>query len=197
MKADSTRALSRDAGERPRLLRRADGAEAVPRWDEEAVERLVVTHQGAVRSYLRYLGCPGALLDDLVQETFLTLLSAQFEVRGEAAAARYLRTIARHLFLKSLRRLDQSPPPLDMEAAENVWARHQGDGGGSRYMDALRSCLDSITGRAKKALEMRYTAGLGRAAMADQLDLTESGVHSILVRVRRKLRQCVEERLEA
>ena len=195
MKADSTRALSSAGG--AHSLRMTDGGDSGPSWDEDAVERLVLVHQGAVRSYLRFLGCPSSSLDDLVQETFLTLLSADFEVHGEAAAGRYLRTIARHLFLKSLRRLDRTPLPLDMDAAEGVWARRYGTTGGSHYMDALRTCLESISGRAKRALEMRYTTGLGRAAMAKKLELTESGVHSILVRVRRKLRQCVEERIEA
>jgi RNA polymerase sigma-70 factor (ECF subfamily) len=165
--------------------------------DGDAVERLVLAHQGALRGFLRYLGCPASLVDDLVQETFLTFLSARFEHRDDRATARYLRTIGRHLFLKSLRRLDRDPPALDLDEAEAVWAEFQDDGGGAPYLDALRSCLGGVTGRAKDALEMRYAGNLGRAAIAEKLELTESGVHSILVRVRRKLRECVERRLGA
>ena len=157
----------------------------------------MLAHQGAVRGYLRYLGCPSSLVDDLAQETFLTLLSAQFEERDEHSTARFLRTIARHLFLKSLRRLDRDPPSLDLDEAESVWVEFQEDEGGAPYLDALRRCLTAIKGRAKAVLELRYTGNLGRAAIAGQLELSESGVHSILVRARRQLRECVERRVEA
>ena len=165
--------------------------------DGEAVEALVVTHQGAVRGFLRYLGCPRAHVDALVQETFLTFLSARFEERDDRATARYLRSIARHLFLKSLRRLDRDPPSVDLDAAETVWSEFQEDAGGAPYLDALRRCLTGVTGRTKDALELRYAGNLGRAAIAQRLQLSESGVHSILVRARRRLRECVERRLGA
>ncbi|MEM9381791.1 MAG: sigma-70 family RNA polymerase sigma factor [Planctomycetota bacterium] len=165
--------------------------------DGDAVEALVVAHQGAVRGFLGYLGCPRSHVDDLVQETFLTFLSARFEERDARATARYLRSIARHLFLKSLRRLDRDPPAIDLDAAESVWAEFQDDGGGAPYLDALRRCLSGVTGRARDALELRYAGDLGRAAIARRLELSESGVHSILVRARRRLRECVERRLGA
>lgn len=191
MKADSVPETG------PAEIDMAETAKAETPWDADAVEQLVADHQGSVRAYLRYLGCPSALVDDLAQETFLTLLSARFEIRGDRAASRYLRTIARHLFLKSLRRLDRSAPSFDVDAAESLWARRHGQADGSRYMDALEICLETISGRAKTVLELRYSTGLGRAATAEKLELTESGVHSILVRVRRKLRECVQGRVDA
>lgn len=165
--------------------------------DGAAVEALVRAHEGDLRGFLRYLGCPSAEVDDLLQETFLTFLSARFEERDDRSTARFLRSIARHLFLKSLRRRDRQPPSLDLEAAESVWARFQDDGGGAPYLDALRRCLGALQGRAKEALELRYASGMARSAIADRLELSESGVHSILVRARRRLRECVARRTEA
>lgn len=161
------------------------------------MEQLVLAHQGAVRGFLRYLGCPASLVDDLVQETFLTLLSAQFEERDARSTGRFLCTIARHLFLKSLRRLDRDPPSMDLDEAQLVWTEFQADDGGTPYLDALRRCMTAIKGRAKAVLELRYTANVGHGAIAAQLKLSESGVHSILVRARRQLRECVERRIEA
>lgn len=165
--------------------------------DGEAVERLVRAHQGELRGFLRYLGCPASEVDDLLQEVFLTFLSAGFEERDARSTARFLRSIARHLFLKSLRRRESRPRLEDLEAAESVWVRFHEDGGGAPYLDALRRCLDVLQGRAREALELRYTGGLGRGAIAARLDLTESGVHSILVRARKRLRECVARRTEA
>jgi RNA polymerase sigma-70 factor (ECF subfamily) len=170
---------------------------APPITQSADIEALVHEHQGALRGYLTYLGCPRNLVDDQVQETFLTFLSAEFEHRGTHATASYLRTIARHLFLKGLRRKRLEPPSMDMSAAEELWAEHQVEDSGAGYLEALRSCFSGLDAKVRETLNLRYGSSLGRGAIADQLDLSESGVHSILVRARRRLRSCIERRLEA
>lgn len=188
----STGARSRDAdGPDPPGERSPEGP-----LDGDAVEALVREHQSAVRGFLRYLGCPSRSVDDIAQETFLTFLSARFEQRSERSTARYLRSIARHLFLKSLRRLDRDPPSLDLDAAEAAWVRYHEDERGP-YLEALRGCLAGLKGKAQRALKLRYDSDLGQADIAQRLELSESGVHSLLVRARRKLRECVEGKLGA
>ncbi len=51
-----------------------------------------------------------------------------------------------------------------------------------------------MAGRAAEVLRLRYGESQRRAAIAGRLGLTESGVKSILVRTRAKLRDCVERR---
>ena len=184
-------AASSSAGSR----RHGGESRSGPRWDGASVEALVRAHQRPLGSFLRYLGTPHGSVDDLVQETFLTSLSSRFEERHDAATARYLRAIARHLFLKSLRRSDREPPEVDLEGAERVWVRFEEDGNKSPYLDALKTCLKAVEGRSRTALDLRYENGMDRAAIARELGVTVSGVHSILVRARRRLRECVERRL--
>ncbi len=162
----------------------------------ELVERLVRRHQASVRGYLAFLGCPATQLDDLVQDVFLSVLSSGFEERHPGATAAYLRRAARHLLLKSLRRERLGPARVDLAAAEEAWAEFEGDDGGQAYLDALRECLGHVRDRAHDVLRMRYGGGLDRAAIAEHLQLSESGVKSILVRTRRQLRDCIERRLE-
>jgi len=158
------------------------------------VEALVHRHQGALRSFLRYLGCPPPLLDDLVQETFLSVLSSPFEDRGERSTAAFLRTVARNHFLKAMRRERRQPLVADFAGAEAAWLEFQGDDGGNTYLAALRRCLAILRGRAAEVIRLRYAESLRRAAIAERCGLTESGVKSILVRARRTLRDCVERR---
>ena len=54
-----------------------------------------------------------------------------------------------------------------------------------------------VRGRAGKVLDRRYRAGHALLKIAEELGLRESGVKSILVRTRRKLRTCIESRLHA
>ena len=107
----------------------------------ELVEALVRRHQAAVRGYLVVLGCPTRLLDDLVQDVFLSLLRSGFEERGAAETAGYLRKVARHLFLKSVQRERLQPVALDVELADAAWDAFEGQDGGEGYLDALRHCL--------------------------------------------------------
>lgn len=160
------------------------------------VEELVHRHQDSLRGFLRYLGCPGDKVDDLAQDAFLSFLSARFEERGEAATLAYLRKIARNLFLKALRREGRIPEVEDLDGAERAWVRFEGDDGGDSYLAALRTCLGSVEGRAKEVIALRYGSNLRRETIAGRLGMSESGVKSVLVRTRARLRECVERRLE-
>ena len=159
------------------------------------VEELVRLHQDSVRGFLLFLGCPPARVDDLVQDAFLALLSSGFQDRGDARAGAYLRQVARNLFLKSLRSDERRPQVLGIEEAEATWSRFEADDGGERYLSTLRRCMDQLAGRPLEVLQLRYRDGLRREAIAGRLGLSESGVKSILVRTRERLRDCVERRL--
>jgi RNA polymerase sigma-70 factor (ECF subfamily) len=150
-----------------------------------------------VRGFLVYLGAPRDMLDDLVQDTFLSLLSAQFEDRDAQKTAAYLRTVAKHLFLKAIQRARREAPMQDLIGAEAAWVQFEADDQGEGYLAALRQCLSGLGDDARHALQLRYTDSLGREAIATRMGLSESGVKSILMRARLRLRTCLARRLGA
>jgi len=160
------------------------------RVDRATAERLWGEHARMVRRYLRVLGAAGADLDDLLQETFVVLLKREFEDRGGAAVATFLRTTARFLFLR--RNRDALP---QVEAADAVWERRCGDDDGAGYLAALRACLATLGERARRIVQLGYDEDLGRASIAQQLGMTADGVKTALRRARDALRQCIERRL--
>lgn len=168
---------------------------AVSTLDGRKVEELVRLHQGHLRGFLVFLGCPSSHLDDLVQDVFLSLFSVRFEDRGPAATRGFLRRIAHHLLLRAMRREQREVLLEDPSAAEAAWVEYEADDGGGSYLAALQECLQRITGRARQVLQLRYASARRRSAIAEELGLTEAGVKSILVRARRRLRACVEARL--
>ena len=89
------------------------------------VEALIRTHQGAIRGYLVFLGCPSDLVDDLVQDAFLSVLSSRFEHRSDPKTGAYLRKVARHLFLKLMERERRHLPLAELPLAELNRARYQ------------------------------------------------------------------------
>jgi RNA polymerase sigma-70 factor (ECF subfamily) len=159
------------------------------------VEELVQRHQGTVRGYLLFQGCPPHLVDDLAQDVFLAFLRSSFEHRAEAATAAFLRKIARHLFLKSMERERRAPAVMDEDAAEAAWVEFEADDGGRSHVQAMHDCVQKLRGRAAEVIALRYREGLRRTTIAERLGLSESGVKALLIRARTSLRQCVERRL--
>ena len=159
------------------------------RLDPAASARLYAAHADGVRRYLRVLGAGGEL-DDLVQQTFVVLLERPFEQRSEAATAAFLRSTARHLFLRRNRGLLPQ-----VEAADEVWDRCCGDRDGQGYVDALRVCLQQLGGRARSMIELRYGHELGRDGVARALGMKPDGVKTALRRIRAALKACIERRL--
>ena len=163
---------------------------------------LVRTHQAGVWRYLRFLGCDESQADDLTQETFLSVFRQPFEDRGSSATAAYLRTVAKHLFLMFLRKAQRQPtlaqqPWDDLELADQVFAQFAQTDGGNQWLEALSGCVESLDGRARQAIDLRYQADASRSAMAAALELTEDGVKTLLRRTREVLRRCVERKLES
>lgn len=160
------------------------------------VVELVRQYQAGLWRYLRYLGCDSAQAEDLVQETFLTVLRKGFEDRGPAATHAWLRTVARNLFLMSVRKSDRSPVIENPDLADEVWASVARDDGGNASLDALSDCLETLDGKASKAIRLRYEQNHSRAQMAGALGMTEEGIKTLLRRTREILRRCVERRIE-
>ena len=159
------------------------------------VEELVRRHQGTVRGYLLFQGCPRHLVDDLVQDVFLAFLSARFEVRGDSATAAFLRKVARHIFLKAMERERRAPQLMNERAAEIAWVEFEGEDGGNSYVHAMRDCVKKLRGRAAEVVALRYREGLRRSAIGERLGVSESGIKALLIRARARLRECVERRM--
>ena len=164
--------------------------------------RLIEEHQVGVWRYLRALGCHAAEAEDLTQETFLAVLQKPFQDYQRAATAAYLRQVARNLLMSSRRRsargaeiereiVEQEMAELD--AAETAWLRWSGQDDGHERLAALRRCLQTLTARARQALELRFGEQASRAAIAAALGMSEDGAKNVLQRAKQHLRACIEK----
>jgi RNA polymerase sigma-70 factor (ECF subfamily) len=60
---------------------------------------------------------------------------------------------------------------------------------------ALRDCLEQLTPRSRQLVDLRYHEALALPGIAEQTGSTLEAVHKALVRIRQRLRDCVERRL--
>jgi RNA polymerase sigma-70 factor (ECF subfamily) len=159
---------------------------------------LVHEHQAGVWRYLRFLGADRMEADDLVQETFLAFVRAEFVERDSRQTAGYLRTVARNQLLALRRRQHCEISTVELEAADSVWAAAAGpDGSLNNYLDALRDCVSELEGRPRNAIDLHYRDGATREAIAAKLDMQPDGVKTLLRRTRGLLRECVERKINS
>ncbi|MFY9342922.1 MAG: sigma factor [Planctomycetota bacterium] len=155
---------------------------------------LAARHRPAVWRYLRVLGCDESTADDLTQEVFVVVLRRpDFRVGDAAAAFGFLRTTARHLWLKSLRR---RLADREVEAADRLWDARCGDGDGNDYTEALRHCVELLPQRSRDLLAATYGERASRSVSAGLFGMTAHGVKSALRRLRTALHDCIERRLK-
>lgn len=153
---------------------------------------LVARHQQGVWRYLRVLGAPPDLADDLLQDTFVVVLRRQLADDGPAAVAAFLRATARHLWLKHHRRRTAR---REVQEADLVWNEHCAHDDGRGYFAALQACVEALPARSQRLLQGTYGEERGRDEMGAELGMTADGVKTALRRLRDGLRACIERRL--
>jgi len=156
--------------------------------------RLVREHQAGVWRYLRVLGCSPSEAEDLTQDTFVAVLQKPFEEINRAATAAYLRQAARSLFISSQRRAARVAA-AELDEIEQTWTRWAANDDGQELLAALHKCLETLAGRARQALDMRFREGSSRAEIAAKLGLSEDGAKNLMQRAKQHLRNCIERTL--
>ena len=152
--------------------------------------------------FLRFLGARGELADELTQEVFVVWLDRPPRRVDDEALGAWLRGIARNLLREAARQRARSEarelPLLDEAAAfvETQWRRLESAGRGDARRAALRTCLDALDGRGRRALELHYGEQLGRERIGAVLGIAPEGVKTLLRRTRALLRACIERRMD-
>ena len=157
---------------------------------------LIGQYQVGVWRYLRVLGCDDAEADDVTQETFLAVLRKPFEIYSDAATAAYLRRVAYNLFISQRRRARRETLVDDVDQLNVTWERWAGQENGDHLVEKLEECLETLSQRARGALDMRFRQRLRRAEIAESLEITEHGAKNLMQRAKKQLKHCVEGKLE-
>lgn len=157
--------------------------------------RLIQDHQVGIWRYLRALGCEAAQAEDITQETFLAVLQKPFQEINAAATSAYLRKTALNLYISFQRRAGKVVAVEDIEQLDRTWNNWAGHDEGDSLLDALRDCLNGLTDRARRALEMRFRDNSSRTEIASFLAITEHGAKNLMQRAKQQLRDCIESKL--
>ncbi|MGE3311621.1 MAG: sigma-70 family RNA polymerase sigma factor [Limisphaerales bacterium] len=160
------------------------------------VQALFVQHLPALRGFVVSLVLDFSLVDDVIQETFVTVSAKAATFQRGSNFRAWTWSIARFKALRLLEKARRSHERLSTEVLESLCA----DEGAETALDeaALRhlaECLEKLPTRARQAVELRYQQAHRPPEIARRMGWTVEAVHVALSRARVALRNCVENRL--
>jgi RNA polymerase sigma-70 factor (ECF subfamily) len=134
---------------------------------------------------------------DVLQETNLALWRKAAEYNPERAFLPWAFTFARFQVMASQRDRRRDKTLLDPDVLELVAVELEEDAGDLEAMQvALRSCMAKLPTKSRSMIDARYFVGLSIKEMAEEMAASISAVKVGLLRIRKKLRYCVQGEME-
>jgi len=139
-----------------------------------------------------------SLVDDIVQETFLTVNRKASDFRRGTNFLAWAWTIAR---FKALQALDQRAEAHRRLSAAVIEALAAHDAAEEWHdetqMTHLADCIKNLAPKARQAIELRYHQAHRPPEIARLMGWGEEAVHVALSRARIVLRECLKKRMQA
>jgi RNA polymerase sigma-70 factor, ECF subfamily len=171
----------------------------LPLPDADAVARvqtMFVLHTPALRGFILSLLPDFSTVDDVLQETFLTVTAKAAEYEPGSSFLRWSCAIARFKLLEFARQNSRAPQPLSPAVVESLCASepdNEGDAG--VQLAALAECMTHLAPQARRAVELRYQHAHKPAEIARLMGWSVEAVYVALSRARATLRDCVSQRM--
>jgi len=133
--------------------------------------------------------------EDLVQQTFVNAYENLDRFERGRDFTRWIKAVARNTALQELRRRTREMRLL-ARYREVVAARWKDEDAADRQERDLRKavedCRKQLAPEASRALDLRYRRAMSFEKIARAMDRSAHAVSQLLVRIRIKLRECVE-----
>jgi len=166
---------------------------------DELFADLVKEHQVSLRVFVRSLGVESGWVDDLAQDAFVVAYREMDSYDPDRDFGKWLRGIARNLVRNELRKqgrhrriLHESLSQHLLDLAENEKDREVD----VTQLSALRDCVEQLPGKSRELVHSRYFEGWDATILADKFEMKAATVRQTLLRIRRQLYQCINQRVK-
>jgi RNA polymerase sigma-70 factor, ECF subfamily len=173
-----------------------DLTRAVCEGSEAAFRELLGRHLQPLRAFLSLRVPVPDLIDEVAHDAFV-LAHRRMSSFKENSMQPWLRAIAQNILRDRLKayaretvRRQRYGEQLRLEIAQG--SSHLPISGESDHLD---ECLSSTPPKVRHLLALRYEHELSSEEIAEQTGRSALAIRTLLVRVRRQLKQCIEERM--
>jgi RNA polymerase sigma-70 factor (ECF subfamily) len=175
----------------------------VPPHDRSWFAEQVRQHQARLRATIRALGVRADAVDDLAQDALVLAWQKRdtFEANGEFGA--WVNEIARRLVANERRKGARRSRLQAGEVTDFLLQRMVSPPdpltrlGLDESLSTLRDCCDELPPERRELIRLRYFDQLAPGVIAAQLGRPSGYVRQSLLRIRRRLLDCMERRLSA
>ncbi|MES2475561.1 MAG: sigma-70 family RNA polymerase sigma factor [Verrucomicrobiota bacterium] len=158
------------------------------------VQGLFLAHINVIRGFIRALVRDRHLADDVLQETFLTILKKADDFAPGTNFPRWACSVARLKVLEACRREKGNPLLLSEEAIAALAASDAVPEQDLR-IDLLECCIESLPPAMRRSIELRYQGDHKPAEIARIIGWSVEAVYVGLSRARTLLRDCIERKI--
>ncbi|MEM6279410.1 MAG: sigma-70 family RNA polymerase sigma factor [Verrucomicrobiota bacterium] len=160
------------------------------------VQRLFVQNMVAVRGFVISLMPDFARVDDVVQETFLTVTDKADDFEEGTNFRSWVFSIARFKVLEAARAPGAKEVMLDPEVIEALCTTEGEDFDPGRELQLLAQCEEGLARKAKQVIKLRYESACSPPEIAETMGWTVNAVNVALARARKALRECLDRKLK-
>jgi RNA polymerase sigma-70 factor (ECF subfamily) len=166
--------------------------------DRDAYSEIVAEHQGMLLAYAAFRIPDAALVDEVVQQTFIRAYEQLRDFQADKDFGIWLRSICRFMIMAELKRVsrdrqnkDSYQEHLKVTLLGEALARASETD--EDVLLRLRTCLGRLQQTARSLVTLRYQEFLKVEEIASRLGQSATWVATTLFRVRETLRKCIGE----
>jgi RNA polymerase sigma-70 factor (ECF subfamily) len=163
----------------------------------EAFGSLMDLHVRRLRAVVALSAPVPHLIDEIAHETYVFAFNHIQEFQRGTSFFAWLKSIAWNLLRAEVQRFSREQANQLKYAEKRVFeifpartVEHS-----ARELDGLEKCLERVPPRLKQLIQMRYNLSFSTQEIADRVDQSAAWVRTTLCRLRRQLRDCVEDKL--
>ena len=168
---------------------------AQPRNHQEEVHALFIQHSSALRGFIIAIMPDFSRVDDVFQETFLTVSRKAADFKLDTNFLGWACSIARFKVLEAARYQPRATQPFTDEVLEALSATQPDPDTEEELLQALAHCVEKLPPHTRQAFELRYQQAHKPSEIARVLGWSAASVYVVLSRARTDLRQCVNRYL--
>ena len=138
-----------------------------------------------------------ALADDIVQEVARQATANFDQYDPDRPFIAWLIGIARQRIAETYRNQGRKPIVFSSEVIDSItdaYVELQPEV--DDRLDALRHCMDQLSERHRRVIELRYARQLSQDQIGAQVGSNGRAINAMLFRIRTALRECVSKRME-
>ena len=168
-----------------------------PSSQTHGVQSLFVQHTGPLRGFIQTMLPDSSGVDDVLQETFLTVSEKAADFRPDGNFLAWAIGIAKRKAFEYLRARRGAPQPLSLDVLEALASCYpiEDQTQLDHRVSLLAKCIDSLSPRIRSLIELRYVHDHKPSEVAQRVGWSPQAVYVALSRARTTLRRCLEDQL--